>query len=99
MTARDVERDLNDGMAALPDAARQLGVSVSGPRSVTWLGQRAREITISGPGVAPDGSAGAVCIRIAVTDTHMYVAGIAMETDRKLARFKSAYFDNIELLK
>jgi hypothetical protein len=98
-SAADKER----AMAVFRQGMGKKGDSkISEPRSVTWAGQSAQELTIedaSRPNTKTGGK-GAGVMRYMTTDTAAYIAIIGTENaGRAKPEEESGFFDNFELLK
>ena len=93
--AREIlDKMIEEGLKkSLPDTR------LSGPRSVSWMGGRGKELTMEQTGGAPRGKAGHVTMRFVVTDTHLFVAAIGAEDGSMNSRTINGFFDNIQPLK
>jgi hypothetical protein len=99
LTKAAAEQELDKGLGTVSQKA-DARTRVTGPRSVSWIARGAKEIVLEENQTGRTGKAGRFHVRFAVTDTHMFIAGIGMEDGDKLdSRTINGFFDNVQPLK
>jgi hypothetical protein len=89
-----LDKMLGDALQKPPPDTR-----VSGPRSVSWMGGRGKELAFEQTGSAARGKAGRITMRYVVTDTHLFIAAAGTEGGGANSRLIDAFLDNVQPLK
>jgi hypothetical protein len=91
--------DLDKAINELKDRSGKADTRVSGPRTLTWAGQKAREITMEPIDNQVGGKQGRIVVRYTVVNSRGYLAMIGGENADALRDEESGFFNNFEFLK